>query len=78
MQKTGSYEYVTDSQNNGKGHEKPKSLTTDQPVLPQGLVIKSCIVCNLWPFNFKTNVSIFQEHSKNLKFRYPFYQFRKS
>ena len=47
MHKTGSYEYVTDSQNNGKGQEKPKSLTTDQPVLPQGLVIKSCIVCNL-------------------------------
>ena len=28
---------------------------------------KSCIVCNFWSFNFRTNVSIFQEHSKKTK-----------
>ena len=28
---------------------------------------ESCIVCNFWFFNFKTNVSIFQEHSKKTK-----------
>ena len=33
---------------------------------------------NFWSFNFRTNVSIFQEHSKKLKFRCTFYQFRKS
>ena len=40
--------------------------------------LKSCILCNFWSFNFRTNVSIFQEHSKKLIFRYTFYQFRKS
>ena len=28
---------------------------------------KSCIVCNFWSFDFRTYVSIFQEHSKKTK-----------
>ena len=30
-------------------------------------ILKSCIVCNFWSFNFRTYVSIFQEDSKITK-----------
>ena len=51
---------------------------TDNMVFISYISYESWIVCNFWSFNFWNNVSIFQEHSKKLNFRYTFYQFRKS